>query len=141
VLKAGKTARGWPVCERRGVAVEWRLQLLRERHMTRIQSYHAHVYYDADTFEQARRLCEGAVARFGIQMGRMHQQPVGPHPDWSCQLTVPTSLIGDLLGWLTLHREGLIVFIHPVTGDELRDHRDRAIWLGEDRPLKLDQFY
>ncbi|TCK08795.1 DOPA 4,5-dioxygenase [Marinobacterium mangrovicola] len=106
-----------------------------------IRSYHAHVYYDADSFEQARELCEGAVAKFGIPMGRMHQKPVGPHPDWSCQLTVATCLIGEVIGWLTLNRKGLNVFVHPDTGDDLRDHRDRAIWLGEDRPLKLDQFY
>ncbi|MBS99501.1 MAG: 4,5-dioxygenase [Oceanospirillaceae bacterium] len=109
--------------------------------MTEIRCYHAHVYYHAETFEQARVLCEGAVEHFGIQMGRMHQKPVGPHPDWSCQLTVPTERIGEVLGWLTLNRDGLIVFIHPDTGNDLVDHRDRQIWLGEDRPLKLDQFY
>lgn len=109
--------------------------------ISEIRSYHAHVYYNAETFEQARELCEGAVAKFGIPMGRMHQKPVGPHPDWSCQLTVATDLIGEVIGWLTLNRKGLNVFVHPDTGDDLRDHRDRAIWLGEDRPLKLDQFY
>ena len=109
--------------------------------MTQIQNYHAHVYYNADTLAQARQLCEAAVAHFGLQMGRMHEKPVGPHPDWSCQLTIPAEQIGEVLGWLRLHRNGLIVFVHPQTGDDLADHRDRAIWLGEERPLKLEQFY
>jgi len=32
------------------------------------------------TLEQARVLCEAARGRFGLAMGRMHEQPVGPHP-------------------------------------------------------------
>ena len=39
--------------------------------------------------------------------------------------------------WLALHREGLVVFIHPLTGQDLIDHRDRAIWMGALRPLDL----
>ncbi|MGE8385139.1 MAG: DOPA 4,5-dioxygenase family protein, partial [Pseudomonas putida] len=54
--------------------------------MQRIKGYHAHVYYDAATMEQARELCEEAARLFPVTMGRMHQKPVGPHPDWSCQL-------------------------------------------------------
>jgi DOPA 4,5-dioxygenase len=32
------------------------------------------------------------------------------------------------------------VFVHPVTGDQLADHRDFAIWLGHSRPLDLSLF-
>ena len=48
--------------------------------------YHAHVYFDEKTVEQARKLCESAAKRFGVAMGRVHRKPVGPHPRWSCQL-------------------------------------------------------
>ena len=102
-----------------------------------IQGFHAHVYYDAATLEQARALCEEAARRFPLQMGRMHQKPVGPHPDWSCQLAFAPEVFADLVPWLALHRGGLVVFIHPQTGDELADHRDRAIWMGAVRPLDL----
>jgi aromatic ring-cleaving dioxygenase len=34
----------------------------------------------------------------------------------------------------------LVVFLHPLTGDELADHRDHAIWMGALRPLKLSVF-
>lgn len=102
-----------------------------------IQNFHAHVYYDATTLEQARALCEEAARRFPLQMGRMHQKPVGPHPDWSCQLAFEPEVFADLVPWLALHRGGLVVFIHPQTGDELVDHRDRAIWMGAVRPLDL----
>ena len=38
------------------------------------------------TIAQARTLCETAAAKFNVAMGRVHERPVGPHPDWSCQL-------------------------------------------------------
>ncbi|MES2977124.1 MAG: DOPA 4,5-dioxygenase family protein [Pseudomonadota bacterium] len=105
-----------------------------------ITCFHAHVYYDAATMERARRVCEGLAQRFGLQMGRMHQQPVGPHPDWSCLLVCTPAQAGDVIAWLALNRDGLVVFVHPDTGDELADHRDHAIWMGAVRPLKLEQF-
>jgi len=45
-----------------------------------LRGFHAHVYFDAETVEQARALCEAARDRFGVAMGRMHERPVGPHP-------------------------------------------------------------
>ena len=109
--------------------------------MTSIHYYHAHVYYDAESMPLAKQLCESAVALYpAIKMGRMHQKPVGPHPDWSCQLTIPTAMMGEVMGWLALNRKALVLFIHPLTGNALQEHRDAAIWMGKIRPLKLDQF-
>ncbi|GAA5232991.1 4,5-dioxygenase [Verticiella sediminum] len=102
-----------------------------------IHGYHAHVYYDADTLERARAICETAQREFGVQMGRMHERPVGPHPDWSCQLAFDQETFGRVVPWLAVHRQGLVVFLHPLTGDDLADHRDHAIWMGAVRPLNL----
>lgn len=103
-------------------------------------TYHAHVYFGPDTVARARRLCETARDRFGVVMGRMHERPVGPHPDWSCQLLVEHDRLADVLRFLALERDGLVVLVHPETGDELRDHRDHAIWMGTVRPLDLSIF-
>jgi len=102
-----------------------------------IRGYHAHIYYDAHTLAQARSLCEEAARRFALQMGRMHERPVGPHPDWSCQLSFGHDAFADVVPWLALNRNGLVVFLHPLTGDDLADHRDHAIWMGAVRPLNL----
>lgn len=104
---------------------------------TAIHGYHAHVYFNADTLVQARALCESAAALFPLKMGRVHQKPVGPHPDWSCQLAFKSALFADVVPWLALNRNGLVVFIHPITGNDLVDHRDRAMWMGAVRPLDL----
>jgi len=103
----------------------------------KVAGYHAHVYFDAQTLEQARALCTEAAARFPLKMGRVHEKPVGPHPDWSCQLAFRAGLFEEIIVWLAMHRAGLVVFIHPVTGNDLIDHRDYAIWMGAVRPLDL----
>jgi len=105
-----------------------------------IGGYHAHVYYDAETIDAARVLCDGAVERFGVMMGRMHEKEVGPHPMWSCQLLFPAEQFASVVPWLNVNRGELIVFVHPLTGDDLYDHRDAPMWLGHSVPLKLEMF-
>ena len=105
-----------------------------------IRDFHAHVYFDAATLEQARSLCEAAARRFDLTMGRVHERPVGPHPCWSCQLAFAPERFGEVIPWLALNRGGLTVFVHPNTGDDLRDHRDHALWMGRIEPLKLSMF-
>ncbi|HZM44547.1 MAG TPA: DOPA 4,5-dioxygenase family protein, partial [Burkholderiales bacterium] len=43
-------------------------------------TYHAHVYFEEGTVEQARQLCQQAASLFGVTMGRVHEKLVGPHP-------------------------------------------------------------
>ncbi len=103
-----------------------------------ISGFHAHVYFDADTVGKAREICEQARDLFEIDMGRVHEKAVGPHPRWSCQLAFRPDKFGPVISWLSLHRDGLTVFAHPETGDVLADHRDHAIWMGEMLELNLD---
>ncbi|WP_158965940.1 DOPA 4,5-dioxygenase family protein [Chachezhania sediminis] len=105
-----------------------------------IRGYHAHIYFDANTVDRARAVCERVRDLFGAQMGRVHERTVGPHPRWSCQLAFPPEDFGRIVPWLALHRDGLTVFAHPDTGNDLADHRDHALWMGEMLPLKLDIF-
>ena len=105
-----------------------------------IESFHAHVYFDASTIDQARKLCESAQSKFELTMGRMHEKPVGPHPCWSCQLAFAPQVFGELVPWLAAHRNGLVVFIHPNTGDDLKDHTAHAIWMEAALQLNLEIF-
>jgi DOPA 4,5-dioxygenase len=108
-----------------------------EAPMPTIRGYHAHVYFDQDSVGQARALCEAAAQRFDVAMGRVHEKPVGPHPDWSCQLAFGPSVFGDFVPWLAMHRGGLVVFVHPISNNEVLDHTERAMWMGAVRPLDL----
>lgn len=59
--------------------------------MQGIKGYHAHVYFDAQTIDQARALCEQAAQLFALKMGRVHERPVGPHPTGAANwLSVPS---------------------------------------------------
>ena len=103
-----------------------------------IQSYHAHVYYDADSKETAARLRAEVEARFDdITMGRWHDRPVGPHPCWSYQIAFEPALFGELVPWLALNRDGLTVFVHHNTDEDLPDHAEHAMWLGKSIELNL----
>ena len=108
--------------------------------MTAITGYHAHVYFDAETVDLATKLCQRAGEKFTVTVGRVHQKNVGPHPRWSCQLAFAPDQFDRVIPWLMLNRAGLTVFAHPETGDELRDHRDRALWMGEKLDLDLTVF-
>lgn len=102
--------------------------------------WHAHVYFDAETKAQARDLCERARDTFGVSMGRVHEKPVGPHPMWSCQLAFAPEKFGSLIPWLGQERKGLTIFIHAITGDDLDDHTNGAVWMGSMETLDLSIF-
>ena len=117
-----------------------RMEHFADQAMSKIIGYHAHIYFDAGTRDKAQSICEACRDLFGIEMGRIHERPVGPHPDWSCQLAFEPKQAGDVIGWLALNRDGLNVLVHPETGDPHRDHTDHAIWMGAVRPLNTSIF-
>ncbi|AFY58912.1 aromatic ring-cleaving dioxygenase [Rivularia sp. PCC 7116] len=103
-----------------------------------VKGYHAHVYFDDSSCEQAIALCEEAGKQFSVKVGRVHRKPVGPHPSWSCQLAFDVDESAILLSWLALNRRGLTILIHPLTGNDLKDHTDYASWMGNPQVLNLD---
>jgi aromatic ring-cleaving dioxygenase len=108
--------------------------------MESVQGFHAHVYFDESTYPQAKTLCEQAGDLFALRVGRFHKKPVGPHPRWSCQLAFKPEYFGQIIPWLSLNRNGLTVFVHSETGDDLKDHTDHAIWMGRMEVLDLSIF-
>jgi aromatic ring-cleaving dioxygenase len=106
----------------------------------KIESYHAHVYFDADSKDRAWALREQIEKTFEMEMGRFHEKTVGPHPCWSYQVAFQPEVFGKIAPWLALNRDNLVVFLHPNTGHDLEDHRDHAIWFGDKMTLKLDIF-
>jgi DOPA 4,5-dioxygenase len=102
-----------------------------------IRGYHAHVYFDEATGEQARELCRAAGKALPVVVGRVHEKPVGPHPRGSCQLAFQPEDFGKVVPWLIERRNGLTVFAHATTGDALKDHTEHVLWLGPSEMLNL----
>ena len=105
-----------------------------------IRDFHAHIYFDAEELARAQTLAAAAQAKFGVPVGHFHTRPVGPHPRGSCQLTVPRDQFGDFAQWIALNRNGLTIFAHTSTGEDLADHTQHVIWFGESEPLDLGIF-
>jgi DOPA 4,5-dioxygenase len=103
-----------------------------------ILGYHAHVYFDAETREQATRLREGLARRFTVEVGRWHERPVGPHPKPMYQVVFALDEFARVVPWLMLNRAGLSILVHPRTGDDVADHDAHPLWLGEQLPIDVD---
>ena len=105
--------------------------------MKTIHGYHAHVYFDQNTYDQAQKLCQKACEHFSLKMGKMHRQPAGPHPRGSCQLSFRASLFAGVIPWLLTHRNGLTIFVHALTDNDYLDHTENVLWLGTAEPIDL----
>ena len=104
------------------------------------EHYHAHLYFDQASLDFATELCLKAGNSFTLKVGRIHQKPIGPHPQWSCQITFSSDDFEAFIPWLKDHRQGLSVLVHGLTGDNLKDHTEYAYWLGDEVELNLALF-
>jgi aromatic ring-cleaving dioxygenase len=103
-----------------------------------IRGFHAHVYYEPATRDAALHVRDGLAERFDVELGRCHDKPIGPHPKSMYQVKFALSEFGKLVPWLMLNREGLDVLVHPETGNDVGDHTDHAVWLGEKLALNIE---
>ncbi len=104
----------------------------------RIRGFHAHIYYDAASKPVAEMLREAIGAQFTVELGRWHDEPVGPHAVSMYQVAFAPEEFGRIVPWLMLNRAGLDILVHPQTGNGYADHTDHASWLGAKLPLRLD---
>jgi DOPA 4,5-dioxygenase len=106
--------------------------------LSRIVSFHAHIYFDAGTRSRAEVLRERIAERFSVQLGRWHDLPVGPHGSAMYQVAFGTEQFARFVPWLMLNRDGLDVLVHPNTLAPRDDHLLHALWLGNRLPLRED---
>jgi len=104
--------------------------------------WHAHVYYDQDSWDAARLLhqqfsellANGSFADL-VMVGQMYDTGVGPHPKPQFELQFYESAVPRIMA--ILRPTGLTSLIHPLTDDDLADHTTLAQWIGE--PIPLDE--
>lgn len=53
------------------------------------------------------------------------------------QVAFTPDQFGKVVPWLMLKREGLDILIHPETGDDVADHMEHSLWLGEKLELNI----
>ncbi|OIQ20003.1 MAG: hypothetical protein BM556_05815 [Bacteriovorax sp. MedPE-SWde] len=106
----------------------------------KIKYYHFHLYYDPQNINVATKVSEKLSSIFDLEIGRLWNKPVGPHPVGSCQVTVPVELFEKVAAWFLENRNGIDIFIHPITGDNIADHRDYIMWIGKSYKLHTNFF-
>ena len=117
-----------------------------------ITGYHAHVYYNADNKKIAQRFRRRIKVHFNVNLGRWHDNPIGPHPIGMYQVEFKADIFSSLVTWMvfnrddlsintwmSFNRDGLSILVHPLTGDDVADHTSFAMWLGESLKLRLDK--
>ena len=103
-----------------------------------ITGFHAHIYFDTTTRDLAAVVREGLGAKFDVRLGRWHDKPIGPHPKAMYQVAFLPNQFAKVVPWLMLNREQLDILIHPETGDDVRDHTNHALWLGNKLDLNIE---
>lgn len=97
-----------------------------------------HIYY----FQNSEFQMEYALALWKriryefpeLRIYRFWDKPVGPHPVAMFEVNVFTpAQFGAFIPWLVINRGPLSALVHPNhdDGDAVRDHTQRATWLGE----------
>ncbi|MCU0687867.1 MAG: DOPA 4,5-dioxygenase family protein [Polyangiaceae bacterium] len=105
------------------------------RKYTDIKSYHAHVYFDEDTYEKAARLRTWVIERFSVELGNWNTEPRGPHVTPSFYFGFTNDLLPVLVPWLQLNSLGLTILLHPNTEDPRADHLYYALWVNRSQPV------
>lgn len=112
-----------------------------------IEFYDFHVYYFArielsrkEAFDLLDKLLrdfpENAKEGSIIVKKLPNDDVIGPHATqfWEVDVKRPEVFV-RLLGWFQLNHGNLSVLIHPQTGEDLLDHTERALWLGDKLPV------
>ena len=102
-----------------------------------LHGYHAHIYYNDETFPIATKLRDTLATDFPVQIGR-NAGIAGPHPVPQIQIIFKKDAFQSVVPWLMLNREGLDVLVHPLSNDEYDDHTINALWLGTPVALKIE---
>lgn len=106
--------------------------------MNNIKSYHAHFYFDERTVIEARNIYKKSKSLVNVSLGNFNEKNVGPHSKWSFMIFFPVEELVQMMPWLTINRDNLSVLVHPLTGNDLLDHTEHAVWFGNKMELNLD---
>lgn len=107
----------------------------RPRAYTAIESYHAHIYFDEDSWEKAVLIRRWVAERFHVELGNWNLEPRGPHVTPSFYFGFGTDLQPIVLPWLQLNSLGLTILVHPNTDDPRADHLHYALWVNRSQPV------
>ncbi|HEX4948727.1 MAG TPA: DOPA 4,5-dioxygenase family protein, partial [Blastocatellia bacterium] len=105
------------------------------RPYTDIKSYHAHFYFDDDTYEKAALVRKWCIERFPVELGNWNLEPRGPHVTPSFYFGFTNDLLPIIVPWLQLNSLGLTILLHPNTDNPRADHLYYTLWVNRSQPV------
>ncbi len=104
--------------------------------------FHSHIYYSADSRPKAEKFYQKLREHFSgtLRMSAMHDLLMGPHPFWMFEADFKSENFMTVIQFLSEHRNGLSILIHPLSGNAVLDHTDYAMFLGQKENLNLSIF-
>ncbi|GAB7324649.1 hypothetical protein MBLNU13_g08528t1 [Cladosporium sp. NU13] len=104
--------------------------------------FDVHIYFQQTSTTQtqyAKELHERIRREFPeLRIYPVFERPIGPHPIGMFEVNVfSPEQFGAFVSWLVVWRGPLSALIHPNTGDDVRDHSQRATWMGQPFPLDI----
>jgi aromatic ring-cleaving dioxygenase len=105
------------------------------RPYTDIKSYHAHFYFDDDTYEKAALVRKWSIERFPVELGNWNLEPRGPHVTPSFYFGFTNDLLPIIVPWLQLNSLGLTILLHPNTDNPRADHLYYTLWVNRSQPV------
>jgi aromatic ring-cleaving dioxygenase len=104
------------------------------------EKYHFHIYFESNQLNITKKMVEKLSKLDYPEIGRIWERPVGPHPTNSCQITIFKDNFHQMTEWFLNNRNGLSIFVHAVTGNDLIDHTDYVMWIGRSYELNIEFF-
>ena len=118
------------------------MEVLRLSDKPKILGYHSHIYFDLACLNTALDLWKemSSISVPGrSRVGKFHDRPIGPHTKPMFTVIIGTEGFNEVVPYLMLNRRGMDVLVHPETGNDLLDHTEHALWLGNKVLLDLDK--
>jgi aromatic ring-cleaving dioxygenase len=102
----------------------------------KILGWHCHIYFTPERRDHAVWMNDAIQDRFPIWDYRWLDKSNVLHPLPMFRFQFRPEDMSGFLEFVTLNRRDLSVLIHAITGNDIVDHSDNVMWMGE--PLKLD---
>lgn len=100
--------------------------------------FQGHIYFTEKNYDRA--------LAFQVEFKRSHPQlsiselihlPTGPHPYGMFQVSFNSEIFLELISFMQKNRNGLSVLVHPVSGNQLMDYTEHAMFLGKKVELNI----
>lgn len=113
-----------------------------------IKEFHFHVYfYQTNAASRAHALSlRDDILRLtkegyfhAVPLETYNDVPRGPHPIGSYEVWCPKERFSRTYSYFAMNRRELSVLVHPLTREEVKDHSERAVWMGQSFGLDLSR--